>query len=342
MGSVSPLIAVYEKIKKSHPETEFLFLGTKTGPEKIAVESYHLDFKAITAGKFRRYFSFTNLTDFFRIIIGFVQSLWLIGRFKPNAIMVAGSFVGVPVAWAGWLRRIPVVMHHQDIVPGLANKLVAKIATKITLAFEPSVADFDKNKSELVGNPVREEMFFCDQEKSRGFFNLKNDLPVVLVIGGGIGSWAINNLIAASLKGLLEFCQVIHVIGKNNRLDISAENYRQFEFLTSEMPEALCAADLVVSRAGAGALSEFSIAAKPAILIPIPDNQQEANARYFQKNNAAMVLSQKTLDATAFIDAVREIIMNQPIAQNLSRNITKIMKRDGADRAAEILLSVIK
>lgn len=342
MGSVSPLIAVYEKIKLSRPDAEFLFIGTKTGPEKVAVEGYKLPFKAVSSGRLRRYFTWQNFVDPFKIFWGFVQSFFIVLKFKPNCVMVAGGFVGVPVAWVSWMLGIPVLIHQQDIIPGLANKLMANIAKKITVSFEVSLKDFQFSKTVLTGNPVREEIFSCDVQKAREFFNLKEDLPVLLVLGGGTGAQNINQLVEKSLAELLQFCQVIHITGKGKGINIEADNYHQYEFLANEMPEALCAANLVVSRAGISTLSELVVLGKSTILIPIAQSHQVNNCQYFQKNNAVIALSEESLTPQLFTDAIKELLLDKPQRENLSRNIFKMMDKNGAQKVAELLLEIAK
>lgn len=341
MGSVSPLVAVYEKIKKSRPETEFLFLGSKSGPEKKSVESYRISFKPICSGKFRRYFSWRNFVDPFAVLAGFFQSLFIIFKFRPNVIMVAGSFVAVPVAWAAWVWRVPVLVHQQDIIAGLANKLMANTAAKITVSFDPSLKDFFPAKTVLTGNPVREEFFSCNPEKGEKIFNLKQNLPTLLILGGGTGAAAINEIVRKSLAELLQFCQIVHITGKGKKIDAKAENYHQFEFLTNEMTEAICSADMVVSRAGASTLSELIVLAKPTILIPLPGHQ-EYNAQYFQKNNAVIAIAQNSLNKEIFISSIKDFMYNKGKRENLSRNIAKMMKANGAEQVAGILFEIAK
>lgn len=342
MGSVSPLIAVYEKIRKDNKNTDFLFIGSATGPEKKAVESYKIPFKAISAGKLRRYFSWDNFTDPFKILLGFMQSFIIILKFKPNVVMIAGSFVGVPVAWAAYLLRVPVLIHQQDIIAGLANKMMANFSKKITVSYEPSIADFSVNKTVLTGNPVREEFYICDPEKGNEVFGLKKDLPVLLILGGGTGSQVLNEVVEKSLADLLQFVQVIHITGRGKTIDMEAENYHQFEFLTHDMTEAICLADLVVTRAGMSTLSELIIAAKPVVIIPIPNSHQEYNAAYFQKNNAAIVLSQLALTKENFVSTIKELFFEKHKRDNLSRNISKMMDFSGAEKVANELLSIAK
>ncbi|MFA5047770.1 MAG: undecaprenyldiphospho-muramoylpentapeptide beta-N-acetylglucosaminyltransferase [Patescibacteria group bacterium] len=342
MGSVSPLIAVYQEIKDKRSDVEFMFIGTKIGPEKEAVESYKMPFKAISSGKLRRYFSWQNLTDPFKIVAGFLQSFSILLKFKPNVVMVAGGFVGVPVAWTAWLLRIPVLIHQQDIIAGLANKLMANIATNITVSFEPSLKDFFPQKTVLTGNPVRKEFHACDYKKSRELFKLKEDLPALLILGGGTGAQDINQIIEKSVPQLLQFCQIVHITGRGKGIEVRAEGYQQFEFLTHGMTEAVCAADLVISRAGISTLSELIIADKPTILIPIPESHQEFNAQYFQKNNAVVNLSQQSLNSEVLVGTIKELFSDGAARDNLARNIYKVMPHDGAQQVAMLLLTIAK
>ncbi len=342
MGSVSPLVAAYQEIKKIRPETEFLFVGTSDGPEKSAIESYKIPFRAIAAGKWRRYFELRNLVDPFRIIWGFIQAYFILGKFRPNAVMIAGAFVGVPMAWAAWLRRIPILIHQQDIIPGLANKLMANIATKISVSFEISLKDFFPNKTVLTGNAVRREFYDCDPKVSGQFFDLKDDLPTLLILGGGTGAIKINEIVEKSLADLLQFCQIIHITGKGKKIEVAADGYHQFEFLANGMTEAMCSSDLIVTRGGLSTASECIIMAKPTIIIPMPATHQELNAQYFQKSNAAYVLSQQSLTPEMFISVIKDLLYDAGQRENLSRNIAKMMPHDGAARIAQLLLQIAK
>ncbi len=341
MGSVSPLVAIYEEVKKREGSSQFLFLGTKAGPEKQSIESYKIPFRAIASGKLRRYFDWHNFLDPFKILGGFFQSLLIIMKFKPDIVIIAGAFVGVPVAYAAWLLRVPVLIHQQDIVPGLANKLMANVSTKISVSFEISLKDFSPHKTVLTGNPVRREFYSGDCESSRAFFKLREDLPAVLILGGGTGAIKINELVAKSISQLTQFAQVIHITGKGKSFDVEAENYLQFEFLTHEMLEALCAADLVISRAGISTLSELIIMKKPTILIPMPRSHQEDNARYFQKHDAVIVLSEDSLTPQAFADVVKGLVGSEEEKDNLAKKISEMMPNDGAKRVVDLIVNNI-
>jgi len=212
LGSVSPLIAVWQKIFEQKPDSQALWVGTKDGPEKDFVKNYKLDYRSITAGKLRRYFSLKNLLDPFLVLMGFFQSLKIIKEFKPQIIISAGGFVSVPLAWAGKFKKVPVLIHQQDVRPGLANKLMASSAEKITVTFEKSLKDFPIEKVTLTGNPVRQEIFNGSKEEAYNFFKLDFNIPTVLILGGGTGSLAINKLVWMSLRKLTENMQLMLII----------------------------------------------------------------------------------------------------------------------------------
>lgn len=341
MGSVSPLLAIYQEINKRGLETDFLFVGTKTGPEKPVVESYKLPFLAIDSGKFRRYFDWQNFVDPFKIVRGFFQAFKIIKKFKPDAVIVAGAFVGVPVAWAAWLQRKKVIIHQQDIEKGLANILMAPIAAKITVSFDVSLKDFPAQKVVLTGNPIKDEFYHCDREKARKFFGLSGDLPVILITGGGTGSQKINRIIAGALPKILKSAQVIHTTGRGKGFVFEHENYHQYEFLSHEMPEAFCAADLVLSRAGLSTLTELTAVGKPAVIIPIYQTHQEFNARHYQKHNAIVVVSEPGLTSDMLAGLLMDLIANKSKLENLGNNIKKVMPTDGAKRLADLVEKII-
>ncbi len=345
-GSVAPLLAIAEEIKKKKPEAEFIFIGTKKGqPEKEMIKDYNFHFKQIFSGKLRRYFSWQNFIDPIFILLGFFQSIFLLIKFRPQIIISAGSYVSVPVVLAGWLLKIPSLIHQQDIIPSLSNKILAPFAKKITVTFEKSLNDFPKKKTVLVGNPVREVIFKGDKERARERFDLEKNLPVVFILGGGTGAAFLNNLVWQSLDQLLDFCQIIHLTGKG-KLEIrnwkSEINYRYhlYEFLTEEIADAYAVADLVISRAGMNVLSELAVLGKPAIIIPIPDSHQEANAKYFAGKNAVIVLNQKELTSQKLLNEIRKLIFDEKLKNQLQENIKKIIPFDAKEKIVKEILKI--
>lgn len=338
MGSVSPLIATWQELKEKDDQIEFLFVGTKNGPEQKAVVDYKIPFVAIHSGKLRRYFDWQNFSDPIEIVIGFFESLKIISKFRPDAIMIAGSFVGVPVAWAGWLLKVPVLVHQQDIEVGLANRLMSWPAKKITVSFSDSLKHFKSDKVILTGNAVRKEFLKCDKSKSRKFFSLKDDLPTILITGGGTGAKNLNKITREALPKLMNVCQVIHSTGKDKSIDFQSDNYHQYEFLTNEMSDAVCAADIVVSRAGLSMLSELTIAAKPTVLIPMYQTHQEFNADFYKKHEAAIVLSENGINGEMFFSVLADLAFHKDKLEKLSGNISKMMPVGGAQKIAEIIM----
>ena len=347
MGSVSPLIAIHQRLsafaisnqnatadklqvnKKNNIINNYkdLWLGTRNGPEKEIIEKEGIKFKSIAAGKFRRYFDLNNILDLFKILIALWQSFFILIFFKPNIVLSAGGFVSVPVVLVAWILGIPVLIHQQDIRPGLANKLMAPAAARITVALDISLKDFSSRKTILVGNPVRIiSNFQFPISKKISNFKFQNQLPVILVMGGGTGALAINNLILNNLNKLTKFCNVIHITGKNknNKIINNNNNYKSFEFLGDQIFDVLNLADIVVSRAGLSSLTELAYFKKPTIIIPIPNSHQEDNAEYFADKNACIYLKQDDLDKNIFISNIKNLIDSKEIKKQLAENIHKI------------------
>jgi UDP-N-acetylglucosamine--N-acetylmuramyl-(pentapeptide) pyrophosphoryl-undecaprenol N-acetylglucosamine transferase len=341
MGSVSPLLAVYQEIQNRDFSSEFLFIGTKNGPEKASVESYKIPFVAIDSGKLRRYLDWRNFTDPFKIVRGFFQARKVLKDFNPDIVFIAGAFVGVPVALAARLKGVKLVVHQQDIERGLANKLMAPLADKVTVSFDVSLKDFMAKKVVLTGNPLRSDFHKCDKAKALSFFNLSEGLPTILITGGGTGSQKINQMVAGALPKILKSAQVIHTTGVGKGFNFEHENYHQYEFLSHEMPEALCAADVVVSRAGLSTLTELSICGKASVIIPLYHTHQEFNAQYYQKHNAVLTVAEPGLTSEMFADLLLNLLSDKSKMENLKDNIRKIMPIDGAKRVADVLMGLL-
>jgi len=348
-GSVSPLLAIYSRLRapacrqagidSGLKKSDVLWLGTRNGPEVKMVKEYGIEFKPILAGKMRRYFDFRNFFDFFKIILAFWQSFFIILKFKPDVILSAGSFVSVPVVWAGWFLGRKCYVHQQDIRPGLANKLMAPFARKITVTFEESLKYFPAKKTVWTGNPVREEILQGSKERAFKRFGLEKGIPVVLVMGGGIGSVVINDVLLESLDQLTQFCQIIHLSGaKIEDRKWKMDCYKHDEFLdVLGMADAYAVADLVVSRGGLSSLTELSALSKPTIFIPLKDTHQEDNVKYILKKKAGEVVWQKGLSVDTLVKVCKDILSDDRKRDALSRGISKIMPQGGAEKIVEFI-----
>ncbi|MBU0706873.1 UDP-N-acetylglucosamine--N-acetylmuramyl-(pentapeptide) pyrophosphoryl-undecaprenol N-acetylglucosamine transferase [Patescibacteria group bacterium] len=342
-GSVTPLIAVADEIRMEYPDAEFLFLGTKNGLEIDLVLEGQIKFHAISSGKLRRYWSWSNITDIFNIFIGFFQALVRINKFKPDVVYSAGGYVGVPVVWAAWLSGVPTLIHQQDVELSLANRLVQGIASKITVTFESSLKDFPSRKTVWVGNPIRKELLAGDRERGYKLFNLVPSLPTILVFGGGTGAQKINELMVGAIFKLTKQCQILHLFGRRKVLyKINDPNYHGYEFLVEEMKDAYAVADIVVCRAGIGSLTEIAALEKPSIVIPMPDTHQEKNGAFLKRFNAAVVLDQKSIDSDFLVNVILGFLANIDWQSVLKKNIKKIAKLDAREQLTAQLISLIK
>ncbi len=347
-GPVTPLLAIAAELIKDDSSLNLIFIGTKTGPVKDLVADFkgkEIKFLSISSGKWRRYFSIHNFLDIFKIIAAFWQSLKILKKEKPDLVISAGGFVSVPLIWAAACRRIPILIHQQDIRAGLANRLMAPFARVITVTFDKSLIDYGP-RAILTGNPLRDINFYATRGvATRNRYSLALDVPLILIIGGGTGSLAINNLIFDCLPDLLSNFQVIHLVGqgKKSATIINSARYQAYEFLSQdEVLGLMAAADLVISRCGFGVLTELSALAKPVILIPIPNSHQEDNAAIFKNKAASIVLSQNGLTSTKLLAEITSVLGDSKLRGALSRNINKLMKPDAAKNIAAIIWEMIK
>lgn len=353
-GSVTPLLAIAEELLKEDEEHDLhlVFVGTKTGPEQEMVDAFRqevgsLEFISLTSGKWRRYFSLRNFLDIFKIAAGFFQASWLLYKLKPAVVVSAGAFVSVPLVWAATLQKIPVLIHQQDVRPGLANKLMAPFARVITVTFEKSISDYGA-RAVWVGNPIK-ELSLADKQallqETRDKYNLNSEQPVILVTGGGTGAVAINKLIFKSLAGLSARYQIIHLTGRGKSVEsnLNYSNYHTQEFVSPhEFLGLAITADLIISRCGMAALTEIAVLNKAAILIPMPNSHQVDNAAIFLKNQAALVLDQTELSSEKLVKEINRVFDDILWKEKLSANTVKVIRRGAAATLAGIIWEMIK
>ena len=258
-GHVTPNIALLPRLKELGYDIHYI--GSYTGIEKDLIEQLQIPYHGISSGKLRRYFSLQNFTDPFRVIKGFGEANKLIKTLKPDVIFSKGGFVSVPVVMAGKKCHVPTIIHESDMTPGLANKLSIPSATKVCCNFPETLEHLPKEKAVLTGSPIRKELLTGDKEAALKFCGFTNDKPVILIIGGSLGSVIVNNAVRAILPELLKEFQVIHLCGKD-KLDeslIGLQGYVQFEYIQDELKDLFALADIVISRAGANAICELPL-----------------------------------------------------------------------------------
>lgn len=357
-GHIMPLIAVVKQIKKqTKQEVEFLFVGSADKNSEELLIADGIKVKNILCGKLRRYFSLRNFIDIFKIPIGIIQAKWHIYWFMPDVCFSKGGFASIPGAFAAWFFRVPIVSHESDSVPGLANKIIAKLSKFIIVSFQKPFEYFPKNKTFLLGNPIREAMAEGNASKCRQEFFLSGSKPLIFITAGSQGAVSINAAILDILPALLEFAEIIHQCGKidienikKNAAKILGDGYEKIgyhprDFIGAELPDVFAAADLIITRAGANTLAEIAFAGKPCIIIPLPNSagsHQQENAFEFSKNGAGITISQSNLTSNLFLSEIKKVLKNPDFARLLAENARKMAKPDAAKEIAELILKIGK
>lgn len=358
-GHIFPIIAVVRKIREISPEgadLEFLFLGPDGALEKEAMEKEMILTKKISSGKLRRYFSWSYISDLFKIPAGIVQSLWQLLVFMPDVVFSKGGYASVPVVIAAWMYRIPVLVHECDIMPGLANQFAARLAKKVLISFPAAGNFFSPEKVVVTGNPIREELVMGNKQEATKIFGLREGRKTILVMGGSQGARSINEAIVRILPELVKEYEIIHLTGGSDfenaiheagqaGIKAGREGYYPYAFLGEELPHAFAAADLVISRAGANAVSEIAANAKPAILVPIKysaNNHQSLNAYALLEAGAAVILEQDNLSENIFLEKINEVMKSSELQFELSERIKKFHNPEAAKKIAEEIINMAK
>jgi UDP-N-acetylglucosamine--N-acetylmuramyl-(pentapeptide) pyrophosphoryl-undecaprenol N-acetylglucosamine transferase len=267
---VIPNLAIADAIRAFEPKAKLSYIGSRNGIEKTLVTHEGIPYFAISTGKFRRYFSFQNAVDPFRVVMGCFQAFWILGRLKPKVVFSKGGFVAFPVVLAAWLRRIPVLIHDSDALPGLATRLSAPLAKKIFLAYETAHMELARyeGKIEVFGNPVRLSLFEGNAEKARQQLGFTDQKPVLLVMGGSSGSEMLNAMIEGGKKELTAFFNVVHIAGKNHPI-LKEKAYVRLPYVEKGMNDLYALASLALTRSGANTLAELHALQIPALLYPL-------------------------------------------------------------------------
>lgn len=342
-GHVTPHLALLPHLLKQGYDIHYI--GTEEGIEhgmiaKLDGVTYH----AVKSGKLRRYHDWKNFTDPFRVIAGAFQSAHLMRKLKPDVCFSKGGFVSVPVVIGAWLNGVPTLCHESDLTPGLANKICSRFAKRIATTF-PECAEALGEKAVFTGTPLRPELFSGSREKGLEMAGFSREKPVLLMMGGSLGAQSVNKALRDALPRLLPHMQVLHICGKKN-LDESLralDGYWQAEFLTDRLPDAMAAADLILSRAGSNALCEFQALGKPMLLIPYPKGasrgDQILNAASFEKRGLARVLAQENMTSDSLADALLDLLKN---GDGLRRALREAPPADGTQAVLRLIEEIQK
>jgi UDP-N-acetylglucosamine--N-acetylmuramyl-(pentapeptide) pyrophosphoryl-undecaprenol N-acetylglucosamine transferase len=340
-GSATPVLAVAQALRRLEPSVELLYVGTRDGPEAALAAAQGIPFRGVHAGKLRRYWDVQNLSDPLRVVQGIGESYALVRAFQPKAALAAGGFGAVPPMVAARAFGARTLIHQQDVKPGLANRLLVPFAREITVSLDSSLAHFPRGRTVVTGNPVRAEMFAADACGAYVRLGLEPGVPLVVATGGGTGALGLNRVVAAAAPRLVACAQVVHLTGRGRGVppETDSPRYRAIEFVVDEMPHLLAAATLVISRAGMGTLTELAALAKPALVVPMPESHQWANAQAFARLGAIEVADQTALTPERLSERVLSLLDDAPRREHLARSLSGSMPRDAAERIARALLA---
>ncbi len=335
LGPVTPLLAVAAEWRKRDPRVKFTWIGTPDGPERMMVEAAKIPFLALSAPKFDRTRPWTWCITPIHLVISTIRAGRMLANLEPVMIMTAGAYVSVPVAFAAAIMRIPCWVHQLDRVVGLANRLMAPFAKRVSVTWEENATNFGAQKTFVVGAMIRPFLRLGDARMARGLFGLSAQKPTVLVIGGGTGSARMNERFSVIGPELVRYANVIHITGRGkmlNSLETIGDGYVTREFVGEGMVDILAVADVVVCRAGMGTLAEVVALGKPTIILPL-EGQQEANAKAFEDRGAAEVITHVT--PQVLLQSILRLLENPSHRTALSQKIRTVFPTNGDERIVD-------
>lgn len=349
-GHVYPSLAIAEALTDLLPDVQLAFVGSVGGFERPLLKETSIQFASydeVRAGPIHGVNPLKALVSAVQLIIGTVQALWLVGRRRPKALLLTGGWVGLPVALAAWVWRVPSLIFLPDIEPGLTIQVLRRFATKVALTVDESKVYFPANETVTTGYPLRQTMLAATREAGITHFGLDAGRKTLLVFGGSRGSRAINTVVLDVLPELLaDGVQVIHVTGTLDWAEIEARvkqmpdttHYHVYPYLHHEMGLAMAAADLVVCRSGASVLGEFPQFGLPSILVPLAWawRYQKVNAEYLESRGAAIDMNESEM-VEYLLPTVRALLGDAARLADMRGSAKALARPDGAQRAAKEL-----
>ncbi len=314
-GHVTPNIALLPSLKEAGYEVTYM--GSYDGIEKKLIADFDIPYVGISTGKFRRYLDPKNFTDPFRVVKGYGEAKKFLKEYRPDVVFSKGGFVSVPVVRAAAALKIPCIIHESDMTPGLANKLCIPVAKKVCCNFPETLELLPAEKAVLTGSPIRAELSQGSKLAGLNMCGFTANKPVIMVIGGSLGSVNVNKAVRQALPLLLEDFQVVHLCGKDkmDNLLLNTPGYKQFEYIKSELKDLFAMADVVISRAGANAICELLALKKPNLLIPLPAassrGDQILNAKSFENQGFSIVIDEDDLTEQLLAEKVKELYANK-------------------------------
>jgi len=351
-GHIFPALAIARALKEMLPDAMILFIGAKGKMEMEKVPAAGFPIKGLWISGLRRELSFDNLVFPFKVIFSTIKSIFIIRKFKADIAVGVGGFASGPALRAASLLGVPTVIQEQNSFPGITNKMLGRKASKICVAYEGMEKYFPKEKIILTGNPVRQDLLnkINNRDEALTHFKLSNK-KTILIIGGSLGARTINQSVIEDLNKIgASDCQILWQTGKNYftnakkaKDESGFENVNVMDFI-ARMDLAYACADVIISRAGAGTISELCLVGKPVILVPSPnvaEDHQTQNALALVNKNAAIMI--RDVDAPdSLIDVALDLINNENKKSELAKNISELALKDSAIIIAQEVLKLIK
>ncbi|TXI69515.1 MAG: undecaprenyldiphospho-muramoylpentapeptide beta-N-acetylglucosaminyltransferase [Flavobacterium sp.] len=348
-GHIYPAVAIANELKSRFPEAEFLFVGAKDKMEMQKVPQAGYAIKGLWISGIQRKLTLDNAMFPFKLLSSMWNSFRIIKSFKPDVVIGTGGFASGAVLKVASILGIPTVIQEQNSYPGITNKLLAKKANKICVAYENLERFFPKDKMILTGNPVRQDLINeANKSEAIAYFKLDANKKTLLVLGGSLGARRINQLIEKELDFLLsQNIQIIWQCGKLYLNDYSKYNEKenvQVVAFIDRMDLVYAAADVVISRSGASSVSELCIVGKPTIFIPSPnvaEDHQTKNAKAISDKNGAILIKESELE-TQFETIFSDLISSESKQSELSQNIKKLALPNATKDIVEEIIKLIK
>ena len=352
-GHIFPAISIAKAIEQYMDNVEFLFVGAKDRMEMEKVPEAGYNIKGLWISGFQRKFSFRNLIFPFKLVSSLLKSIRIINRFQPDLVVGTGGYASGPLLFIASRKNIPSLIQEQNSYPGITNKILSRYVTKICVAYEYMERFFATEKLVITGNPIRKDILnFRDKKDiAHNFFLTNKNNPTVLVIGGSLGARSINHAISEHIHLFKE--NKINLIwqtgvsfeksARETVTELEEKGISAYKFI-KEMDLAYAVADVIISRAGAIAISELCCIGKPVILVPSPnvsENHQYKNAQSLVNKNAALLV-EDIKASRKLVDTLIELINNKEKQIELSKNIRKIAIKDAAENIAKIAIDLIK
>jgi UDP-N-acetylglucosamine--N-acetylmuramyl-(pentapeptide) pyrophosphoryl-undecaprenol N-acetylglucosamine transferase len=341
-GHVFPALAVIDELAPRW-QGRVVWIGSAGGMEREILRRRGIPYYGIPTGKLRRYLALANFLDLFRIAAGFFASLAVLTRERPRLVFSKGGYVTVPPLAAARLLGIPSFTHESDLNPGLATRINARSAERVLVSFAESAGYLSpalRGKVAHTGNPVRRSLLAGDPAAGRSFAGCPPDRPLLLVLGGSLGSAFLNDAVERGLSELTSRCFVVHQMGDAHFRAAGVPGYQAVAFLDEELPHLLAACDLVLCRAGANTLWELAALGKPAVLVPLSGRSsrgdQLENARHFAARGAALVVPEE--EGARLVAEVLRLLEDRPRLAEMGRKARELGRPEAAARIAELVL----